>query len=457
MSVDNEVSRNLLDEFIDEMMKKTDLPGIAVGIYHNGETLTAGYGVTNIEHPLPVTDETLFQIGSITKTYTGTAIMRLVEMGRLELDAKVRTYIPDFKVSDETASTRVTIRHLLTHTAGWEGDVFDDTGSGDDALARYVANMAGLKQLAPLGTVFSYCNSALSVAGYIIELVTGKNYKMAMKELVFDPLGLEASFLEPGDVMTHRFASGHEVTPEGATVLRPWYLSPSAYPAGGITCHVQDLLRYARFQLGDGRINNDTRLISSESMGLMKSPQINIWGDQEIGLTWMIRDINGLRIFSHGGGTLGQVSILQLVPERNFALAVLTNAGIGGLVAQETSRWALKHYLELETPDPKPVESSEEELASYAGLYSRPYADIELKMQAGKLIAIVTTKKGFPTEETPPPPPSPPMSIGLCEKDRLIVLDGPARGDTAEVIRKPDGTIGWIRSGLRLHERQGRE
>ncbi|MFC1948534.1 serine hydrolase domain-containing protein [Chloroflexota bacterium] len=451
MNDNNDTNRELLDEFVNKLIKEKGVPGVAVGILHNGQTLTAGYGVTNIENPLPVTDETLFQIGSITKTYTGTAIMRLVEMGKLDLDATVRTYIPDFQVSDETASSEATIRHLLTHTGGWEGDVFDDTGSGDDALAKYVTNMAELKQLAPLGKVLSYCNSGFSVAGYIIELVTGKNYQAAMKELVLEPLGLSDSYFEPGDVMTHRFAAGHNATPEGVTVLRPWYLASSTYPAGGITCHVQDLLRYARFHMGDGRINDDTRLLSPESMGLMKSPQVTIWGNEKIGITWGIKDINGVRVFSHGGGTLGQISILQLVPEQNFALAILTNAGIGGLVVRETSRWILKHYLELDIPDPVPIESSEEELASYAGHYTRPYADIDLGMLAGKLIGIVTFKGGFPTKNTPPPPPSPPMSIGRCEKDRLLVLDGLAKGDRTEVIRKPDGSIGWLRSGARLY------
>ena len=240
MSTNHEVNQDLLDELVNKLIKEKGVPGVAVGIMHKGQTLTAGYGVTNIENTLPVTDETLFQIGSITKTYTGTAIMRLVEMGKLDLDATIRTYVPDFKVSDEKASSEATIRHLLTHTGGWEGDVFDDTGSGDDALARYLTDMAGLKQLVPLGTLFSYCNSALSVAGRIIEVITGKNYIAAMKELVLDPLGLESSYLDPGDVMTHRFSAGHDATPEGAKVLRPWYLSPSAYPAGGITCHIKD-------------------------------------------------------------------------------------------------------------------------------------------------------------------------------------------------------------------------
>lgn len=454
MSVSLKASRDCLEEFVNKVIKEKGVPGVTVGILHKGETVAVGSGVTNIEHPLPITDDALFQIGSITKTFTGTAIMRLVEMGKLDLEATVRTYVPDFKVSDETASSEATVRHLLTHTGGWEGDVFDDTGSGDDALVKYVANMDELTQLAPLGTVFSYCNSGFSLAGYIIEVVTGKSYQAALKELVLDPLRLEGSYLESSDVMTRRFVVGHNVTEEGAKVARPWPLPRSAYPGGGITCHVQDLLRYARFHTGDGRVNDETRLLSSESMELMRSPQITIWGDEKVGIAWMINEIDGVRVVSHGGATTGQVSLLGLVPERDFAMAILTNANRGGLVTQEVRRWALKQYLELEMPDPKPIESSEEELASYKGRYSRPFADIDLGLLAGKLVGQLRIKGGFPAKDTPPAPTPPPMSLALCEKDRLLILDGPFKGGRGEAIRKPDGSIGWLRFGLRIHVRE---
>lgn len=407
-----------------------------------------------MEHPLPVTDETLFQIGSITKTFTGTAIMRLIEIGKLDLDATVRTYVPDFKVSDETASSKVTIRHLLTHTGGWEGDVFDDTGSGDDALVKYVTSMAELKQLAPLGTVCSYCNSGFSLAGYIIEVVTGKSYQAALNKLVLEPLGLESSYFEPGDVMTHRFVAGHKVTDGGARVARPWALPRSLYPAGGITCDVRDLLRYECFHLGDGRVNDETRLLSSESMKLMQSPQVTVWKDESVGISWWIKEIDGVHVLSHSGGTLGQISLLILVPERDFVMAILTNANRGGIVTREMSRWALKQYLELETPDPRPIESSEEELASYAGHYSRPYVDIELGMLGKNLVGQEIPKGSFPTKDSPPEPPPPPMSLALCEKDRLLILDGSAKGLKGDVIRKPDGSIGWLRFGGRIHVRK---
>src|SRR5215218_11215946 len=105
-------------------MEEHGVPGVALGVLFDGEEETAGLGVTSIENPLEVTPDTLFQIGSIAKTYLAVAAMRLVERGELDLDAPVRRYIPDFRLSDEHVAARVTTRHLLTHTGGWVGDVF---------------------------------------------------------------------------------------------------------------------------------------------------------------------------------------------------------------------------------------------------------------------------------------------------------------------------------------------
>jgi CubicO group peptidase (beta-lactamase class C family) len=453
-TIDQNENWDRLGEMVTQMMKKTGVPGVAVGILHKGETATAGFGVTNAEHPLPVTDETLFQIGSITKTFTGTALMRLVEARQVELDATVQTYLPDFKVDDEAAAAQVTVRHLLTHMGGWEGDYFHDTGAGDDALARYVADMAGLKQLTPPGTVWSYNNAAFSVVGRIIEVVTGKTYEAALKESVLQPLGLQHSFLDPGDILTHRFVVGHQLGDEGAQVARPWPLPRSAYPAGGITCDVQDLMRYARFHLGDGRAEGETRLLSAETLAAMHSPQVVVWGKEAWGLSWSVDDTAGTRMISHGGGTNGQITLLLLVPEHEFAIAILTNANRGGSVTHKVSQWALKQYLGLEMSDPTPLEASVEDLAAYVGLYSRPTVDVELGILGGRLIGQLIFRGHFPTEDSPPPPPPPPTSLGLCEKDRLLVLDGEAKGDKADILRKPDGSIGWLRTGGRIHVRQ---
>jgi CubicO group peptidase (beta-lactamase class C family) len=231
--------------FVEKTMKRRGIPGVAVGVLCQGKTDTAGFGVTNVDHSLPVTDETLFQIGSITKTFTSLAVMRLVEQGKLDLDATVRTYLPGFCVADETASAQATVRHLLIHTAGWAGDLFLDTGPGDDASAKYVAKMADLQQLAPLGAVWSYNNASFYLVGHLIEQVTDETYEQALKDLVLEPLELEHCYLDPGDVMTHRFAVGHHAGADGAEVARPWPLPRAARPAGGLICDVKALLRYA--------------------------------------------------------------------------------------------------------------------------------------------------------------------------------------------------------------------
>jgi CubicO group peptidase (beta-lactamase class C family) len=168
--------------------------------------------------------------------------MRLVEMGKLDLNAPVRQYLPDFQVADESVAAKTAVRHLLTHSTGWNGDVFTDTGTNDDALAIYVKKLAGEEQLAPPDTLFSYNNAAFSVAGLLIETVTGKIYEAVIKELVFTPLGMERAFFFARDLLTFRFAAGHAVIEDTARVQRPWELPRAVNPAGGITCHVKDLL-----------------------------------------------------------------------------------------------------------------------------------------------------------------------------------------------------------------------
>ncbi len=443
-----------LTRFIEENQAKWNIPGLVAGVLHKGQMSTVGFGVTNVDHPLPVTDETLFQIGSVTKTYVGTAIMRLVEMGRLELDATVQTYLPDFKVADETASTQATLRHLLTHTCGWVGDYFHGTGSGDDALARYVADMATLEQLAPVGTTFSYNNAAFSVLGRIIEEITGKTFEDALHKLVLEPLGLENSYLEPADVMTHRFVVGHYEDDGGLQVARPWPMERSNRPMGALVCHIKDLLHYARFHLGDGSIEDGTRVLSIDSLAQMHSPQTTIWENEHWGLGWEVSQVAGECQVSHSGGTNGQICNLTLFPDHDFAVAILTNSQQGGVATRAVTNDALKRYLGLDIPEPEAMEVAEDELAAYAGFYSRPFCELELGVLAGKLVCILTNKKGFPDEESPPEPSPPPMTMALCEKDRLLVMDGPYKGTKADIVRQADGSIGWLRVGGRIHSLQ---
>ena len=158
-------------------MKRLITPGVSIGIYHNGKEYAAGFGITSVENPLPVTADTLFQTGSISKTFTGTIFMRLVEQGKVDLDAPVRKYIKDFKLKDKKVEKKVTVRDLLTHMGGWVGDYFNDYGPGEDALAKILNDIAKLPQIHPHRTIWSYNNTGFNVAARIIEVVTKKSYE----------------------------------------------------------------------------------------------------------------------------------------------------------------------------------------------------------------------------------------------------------------------------------------
>ncbi len=439
-----------LKGFVGEAQERLGVPGVAIGLRLRGVEHTAGLGVTSIEHPLEVDPNTLFQIGSITKTFTATAVMRLVEAGRLELDRPVRAYLPELRLSDARTAAEVTLRHLLTHTAGWEGDDFSDPGWGDDALARYVAGMAQLPQIVPIGETWSYCNSGFDLAGRIIEVATGKTFEAALRNLVLEPLGMANAFLSPVEVMTHRFAVGHYVRDDGVVVGRPWPIPRASNAAGGISTCVSELLTYARFAMGDG-----APLLRKESLALMHAPLVKAGGMADhIGLAWMQRTVDGVRVVEHSGGTNGQTCTLKLVPERDFALIVLTNADRGPLLFNEVAAFTLQKFLGVQQPEPDVQELPVERLRDYAGRYEMRTSSIELTLHDTGLVAQVTDKGGFPTSDSPPRPKPPPTRVVFYADDRILALDPPLKGGRGEFLRDSAGHIVWLRWGGRLAARE---
>jgi CubicO group peptidase (beta-lactamase class C family) len=171
-------------------MREYHVPGVALGVLRDGKTTIRGFGVRSAEDAQPVTSDTIFPLASISKTVTTTTVMRLVEQGKIDLGAPVRTYLPDFRVADEAASRDVTIRHLLTHTSGWEGQL-SATDRGDETLARFVAGLSTNMQRAPAGAAWSYNNAGFGVAGRMIEVVTGKTFSDAVDDQVFQTAGEE--------------------------------------------------------------------------------------------------------------------------------------------------------------------------------------------------------------------------------------------------------------------------
>jgi len=440
-----------LAKLAEAKMKEYGVPGVALGILQNGAVTIRGLGLTNVEDPLPVTAHTVFPIASISKTFAATAMMRLVEQGKVDLNAPVQKYLPDFHVRDAAASREVTVWHLLTHMGGWEGQV-SGPDRGTETLKDFVASptVTDLMQVAPPGAAWSYNNAGFSIAGRVIEVVTGKSINAAIRDLVFQPLGLEHAGTTAGEFIVQRFAAGHLVRNGTPTLQRP-FVPSSSVTAGGVGLCMTDLLAYARFHLGDGTSASGERVLKRESLELMRTAQA--WKqatDDSIGIAWHMRHVGPIRTFGHGGTLSGHILLLELVPERNFAIAILTNSNTGWKLIQDVEREALKSYLGasyalnqaiahrglVETlPSYEPL-AKQPDFAPYVGTYARPMNTVVVRAENGKLFVQERANSGRPSTEMP---------VSFFGPDHAVITDGADRGQTIEFVRDANGRVNWVR------------
>ncbi|MCC5794487.1 MAG: beta-lactamase family protein [Chromatiales bacterium] len=453
MNVTSPIKDLKLLDLLAELADEFDVPGVAAGMWHAGQVSFACHGVTSIENPLPVDEHTLFQAGSIGKTFTATALLMLAEAGRVELGAPVRRYLPELRLADAKAEAEVTLLQLLNHTAGWEGDFFPDTGEGDDALARYVASLDALAQLTPPGAAVSYNNAAFCLAGRVIEIVTGDTYEHVIRRLILRPLGLRESFFFRDDVMTRRFVVGHRPSADGGLqVARPWTLPRNGAPAGGIVTSITDLLTWARFHLGDGRGADGRHVLIESGLRTMRAPTVQMPGSafgDALGIGWMLSGIGGEWLVGHDGSTNGQEASLSFLPEQDWALALMTNSSPGGLALNRIARRrVLAACTGIVEEDPRPESVAPETLGVYAGEYRARGMRCRVGVDQGgglrftlhndpELLAMMSENG-----EVPPSQPAN-FQAGLVagHADRYVFADGPAQGLTGTFIRDGDARV----------------
>lgn len=426
------------------------VPGVALGVLDADGPRAWGFGITNVDHPLAVDPDTIFEIASITKTMTATVAARLAADGKLELDAPVRRYIPVFRVADAAVSAAVTVRDLFTHTAGWFGEFVEPTGRGDDAIAKAVAAMSTLEQVAPVGT-FSYNNVSLIVAGRIVELAAGRPYRDAVRELLFAPLAMDRSAFDAADVLYERVAAGHTVR-DGRPVRVRNRLSDSSNgdPVGGVRSTVNDLLRYASFHLGDGTAPDGTRLVPAEALRAMREPRVAMGPIGHVGLSWFLDDRDGTHLVAHGGATVAHMSQLVLVPDRNAAFVILTNGANGVRLCADLQEWLLAAWLGV-APRKRPAPLDRQpDPAPYAGRYWAPLSDVELAAEDGALVMRLRWKGSVAERPTPPP-----LRLSFIGADTVISASSSVAPPMGDFLRDPDGGVAYFRWGGRARRKVG--
>ncbi len=434
---------NHLQSLLDSEAKSLHIPGAAVGVLFDGAEHVFTTGVTNVDAPAPVTGDTLFQIGSTTKTVTATAIMHLVEQGQVDLDGRVRQYLPGFRLADERAADELTIRHLLTHTGGFLGDIDDGETWDTSALADSIGTYDQLPQLFAPGTLASYNNAGFRLLGRVIEVVCGEPYENAVTRIVLEPLGMSSSFFFPWEAVTRSHAVGHVVREEGPRVAHTWGLFREAMAEGGLASSVRDQLRYAAFHLGtDGEDP-----VGAATRQLMQAEHVRVgvpWTG--IGLPWLLADLAGVRLVTHGGniGNL-QLSTFVLAPERGFAVTTLTNSAPGKALGKLVTDWCLEHLLDAA---PQPVRLTLREPApEYAGSYDAGQWTFEVDESLTARFVLRPELVAAGVEGMPD------MPLALVEGCDDVAIATDPRGAVGRFLRDDSGKVAFLHLGGRVARR----
>lgn len=438
-------SMSKLEGFVHEQMERWKVPGVSIGIFDGDDVEFAGFGIANIETGQPVAPETLFQIGSISKIFTATLAMTLVDEGLLDLDVPIVTYVPELAMADANARERITARHLLTHTSGFYGDRFDDQGTGEDALEKAVRAFGDLPQQTAPGELYTYCNAGIDLVGRAIENLLGQTFESAMRERVFDKLGLERSTYFAAEAIRHAVAVGHEIGGEdGQTVSDPWPIPRRSNPAGGVTSNVPELIRFAVMHLRNGALG-DQRVISERSATEMRTIQAKADYTHDRGLAWSIHPVGDLMAVEHGGATNGFMARLILIPEKNFAIAVLTNGEKGSSLHSAVTnkviedRFGAKNSLQR-------VTLPAAQLEAFTGAYHNNLGDATITLEHGKLSMARVAHNPFSGESHDQGS----FAMSPLSESVFVIDDGQFEGTIGELLYDEEGQLRFLRMGGRL-------
>ena len=389
------------------LLEQYGVPAAAVGILADGEVVDHAAGLLSMSTGVEATPDSVFQIGSITKLWTSSLVMQLVDEGLVDLDATVRTYLPDFRIGDESAAAVITVRQLLTHTSGFEGDIFTDTGVGDDCVEKYLGVLHDVPQLFPPGSMWSYNNAGFTVLGRLVEVLRGKPYDVCLRERLITPLGLTHVATGPYEAILFRAAVGHIQPAQDAPYQAApvWAMVRSNIPAGSmLAMSPRSLLGFARLHLDDGRAPDGTQVLAPGTAGRMHARQVELPDLGFLANTWGLGferfETPTGTIIGHDGGTIGQSAFLRMVPDAGVAVALLTNGGdtmalYAHLVGHVLGELADVGLPALPSP---PAQPASVDAVRYLGTYACDLADLVVSADDAGRLWLDETPKGVAVE-----------------------------------------------------------
>ncbi len=344
-----------LDATVPDLLEEHSIPGAAISVVSGGQTVfSRGYGVADVASGKPVDAATTqLRVGSITKLFTATAVMQQVEAGRLDLDTDVNRYLTGFQVPD-TFDQPITLRHLLTHTAG-----FEDTSVGtyartaDDVqpLGEFLAAHMPAR-IRPPGQVVGYSNYGAGLAGYIVSQVSGQSYEDDVREHVLDPLGMTHSSV--ASTFSADLATSYDSTTDPVTPVERMY--DQTTPDGALNATADDMAQFMLAHLEGGSTARGT-ILSPETTALMHQQAFTATaGFDGMALGFIEGEQNGHRVLWHDGGEEGFVSYLMLVPDADLGIFFSFNA-YGGAETGALLDGFVERFLPEQTP-PRPASSA---------------------------------------------------------------------------------------------------
>lgn len=450
--------RNVQD-VLDLLARRNGVPGATLAVGLGDEVYDFATGVLNVDTGVETTPTSVFQIGSNTKVFTTTLIMQLVDAGQVDLDKPVRRYLNDFALADSTAAEEITVRQLLTHTSGIQGDYFEGFGRGDDAIQRYVASLADIDLIHRPGQMWSYCNSGFVVAGRLAEVVTSTPYSKLLQGKICQPLRLPRTTVLAEEMVAQRCAVGHVPGPGGRPIVPPTVVMEYAHaPAGARTTAVAaELVRFVQMHLQSGVGPFGDRVLSAESVAAMQQvqvakPPVSTSPVAAQGLGWRMEEWDGKRVIGHGGGTIGQLSFVECIPEEGLVIALLTNSVNGGSIWRDLGRWLFEELAGVKMAGPlEPLETPPKvNLANYTGTYERLGAR-QVVSEDGDGLVVQTEFTDVPEELRPPEPP-PPVKFRPIDDERF----GSRHTGISDVVVFQDferGRPGYLLAGGRVARR----